>query len=180
MLPKISHSFKFILAAQPKSECIAVHRTVSSNAPTDAHNMYKTSQHKWKKPLGPKLAYPKTLSNLVNSYYQLNNKHIISQWRISSSLVQSKILENLDCLESCVSYAIALTHNVKGGCWWYSSRGLIFPLIFHWLFLLYDRQHQSDQMVSDLCTGHKRVSLNSSLQKIYHPMTFIDPWWILE
>ena len=35
-----------------------------------------------------------------------------------------------------------LTHDIRGGCWWYGSRGWTFPPIFHYMLLPCDRWQQ--------------------------------------
>ena len=45
-----------------------------------------------------------------------------------------------------------LTHGVRDGWWWYGSRGIIFPHIFHYILLPYDRWQQrgTDKIASDM------------------------------
>jgi len=57
-----------------------------------------------------------------------------------------------DCSKSNVSYFIMLTHNVRGGCWWYGSRGWTSLPVFHYILLRMTdgREAQSDKMTSNV------------------------------
>jgi len=46
------------------------------------------------------------------------------------------------CSKSQGSYFIMLDHNIKGECWWYSSRGWTFPKISHYILLPCNRWQQ--------------------------------------
>jgi len=60
---------------------------------------------------------------------------------LKDSYIQRKTLFK-GCSESNASYCIMLTRNVRGGCWWYSSRGRTFPPIFWYILLPCDRWQQ--------------------------------------
>ena len=46
------------------------------------------------------------------------------------------------CFKNNTSYFILSAHDIRGGCWWYSSRSWTFPPIFHYILLLCDRWQQ--------------------------------------
>ena len=48
------------------------------------------------------------------------------------------------------SCSITLAHDIRGGCWWDSSRGWTFSSVSHYMLLLCDRWQQTDRMVSDM------------------------------
>ena len=84
---------------------------------------------------------------------------------------------NNGCSESNASYFILLAHNVRGRCWWGGNRGWTFPPIFLYVLLPCDRWQQrgslSQQCLTWKCRWSKGVSLNASMQKKRHPLTFI-------
>jgi len=84
--------------------------------------------------------------------------------------------------ESNVSYFITLAHSIRGRCWWYDSRGWTFPPVFHYILLPHDRWQQRSSMtkwcLTWKCLWSKDVSLNSSMWKKLHPLTFIDACWM--
>ena len=86
------------------------------------------------------------------------------------------------CSKSNASYFITLAHNIRGRCWWYDSRGWTFPSIFHYSLLLCDRLQQKSSLTEWNLTWErvwsKGVSLNSSMRKKWHPLTFIDTCWV--
>ena len=83
------------------------------------------------------------------------------------------------CSESNASSFTVLTHNTRG--WWYGSRDWMFPPIFRYILLPCDRWQQRDspteQHQTQKCLWRKGVSLNSSMWKKWHPLTFIDACW---
>ena len=76
-----------------------------------------------------------------------------------------------------------LTYDVRGGCWWYCSRGKTFPPTFHYMLLPCDRWQQRGSLtewhLTWKCVWSESVSLNSSMWKKWHPLTFIDACWML-
>ena len=76
---------------------------------------------------------------------------------------------------------IILAHSIRGECWWYGSRGWTFPPTFHSILLLCDRWQQMDRLTKCCltwkCRWSKGVSLNSSMWKKWHILTFIDASW---
>ena len=75
-----------------------------------------------------------------------------------------------------------LTHDARGGCWWDGSRGWTSPPIFHCILLLCDSWQQRGSLTQWRliwkCIGSKRVSLNSSMQKKWHLLMFINTSWM--
>jgi len=74
-----------------------------------------------------------------------------------------------------------LTHGIRGRYWWYSSSDWTFPPTFHCMLLLCDRWQQRGTLtqwrLTWKCVWNKGVSLNSSMWKKWHPLTFIDACW---
>ena len=75
-----------------------------------------------------------------------------------------------------------LDHNIRGGCWWYSSRGWTFPTIFHYMLLLCDRWQQRGTLTQWFltwkCVWSKGVELNYSMWKKWHPLTLLSACWV--
>jgi len=73
-------------------------------------------------------------------------------------------------------------HCIRGRCCWYGSRGWTFQLISHYTLLLCNRwQHcgsLTERCLTWKCVWRKGVSLNSSMWKKYHPLTFTDARWM--
>jgi len=71
-----------------------------------------------------------------------------------------------------------LAHDVRGGYWWYGNGGWTFPPTFPYILLLYNRWQQRGSLIDWCltwkCGWSKDVSLNSSMHKKWHPLTFID------
>lgn len=84
------------------------------------------------------------------------------------------------CSESIASCFMMLAQDVSVG---YGSRNWTFSPVFHYTLLLYDRWQQSgtvtDQCLTRKCGWSKGVSLNSSMRKKWHPLTFTDAYWTL-
>ena len=84
--------------------------------------------------------------------------------------------------QSNTSCSVKSTHYFRGGWWWYSSRGWTFLPIFCCILLLCDRWWQRSSLTKWLLTWKfiwsKNASLNSSMQKKWHPLTFINANWI--
>ena len=80
------------------------------------------------------------------------------------------------------SHFIMLAHNVRGISWWYSSRGWTFSPVFCYILLPCDRWQQRGSLtkwhLTWKCVWNKGVSLNSSMQKTWHPLTFINTCWM--
>ena len=76
-----------------------------------------------------------------------------------------------------------LAHNVRGGRWWYGTTGYIFPPISHYILLHCDKWQQRGTLTEWHLTWKymwsKGVSLNSSMWKKWHPLTFTDTYWTL-
>ncbi len=85
--------------------------------------------------------------------------------------------------KSNASYFIMLAHNIRGGCWWYGSRGWTFPPISHYklLLLLCDRWQQRSSLTEWRliwkCIWSKGASLKSSMWKTWHPLTLVWHLW---
>jgi hypothetical protein len=75
------------------------------------------------------------------------------------------------CLDSNASYFIILVHDVRGGCWWYGSRGWTFLLIC--VSVVAGQQQQRGSLANWCLTWKwirsRGVSLNS--------LTFNNAWW---
>ena len=73
-------------------------------------------------------------------------------------------------------------HDIRGRCWWCGSRTWTFPPIFHYFLLLCDRWQQrcslTEWRLTWKCGWSKVVSMNSSTQKKWHPLTLIDTCWM--
>ena len=63
------------------------------------------------------------------------------------------------CSEGSVSYSIILAHDVRGGCWWYGSRGWTFPPILRYGWQ--QRGTLTKWCPTWNCIWSKGVSLNS-------------------
>ena len=72
-----------------------------------------------------------------------------------------------------------MANNAK--CWWYCSGGWRFLQIFCCILLLCDRWQKGGILTAWCLTRKsiwsKGVSLNSSMQKNWHPLTFTDASW---
>jgi len=83
------------------------------------------------------------------------------------------------CSKSNASYFITMAHNIRGRCWWYGTRGWIFPSVFCYFLLPCDRwQQRGTQTKWHLtwkCLWSKGVELNSAMQK--KKMTSIGIQW---
>jgi len=86
------------------------------------------------------------------------------------------------CSESNAFYFIMLAHEVRGGCWWEGSRDWTFLPIFCYFLLPCNRWQQRGSLTKGYltwkCVYSKGVSLNSSMRKNWHPLTFINAWGI--
>ena len=84
------------------------------------------------------------------------------------------------CSKINASSFILLAH-VSGGCWWYGSRGWTLPSIFCYILFLCDTWQQKGNLTKWCQTWKdvlsKGVSLNSSMWKKWHPLTFINACW---
>ena len=81
-------------------------------------------------------------------------------------------------LEVMPSYVIILVCDFRGRWWWYGSRDWTFPPISHYILLPWERWQQRDSLTEWCltwnCVWSKGVSLNSSMQKKWHTLTFVD------
>jgi len=87
-------------------------------------------------------------------------------------------------LKACllISYVGA---DIRGGCWWYGSRGWAFPPIFHYMLFLCDRWQQRGRLtkwhLTWKCGWSKGVWLNSSMQKKngnhWHLLMLLEDLW---
>jgi len=73
---------------------------------------------------------------------------------------------------AAASCFIMLAHKVRSGWWWYGSK------IFHCILLLCNRWQQWQNGMTWKCVGSKGESLNSSVRKSLHPLTFTDTCWM--
>ena len=69
------------------------------------------------------------------------------------------------CPEINTYYFIMLANNVRGRCWWYSSKGWTFPPVFHYILLPCNewQQRAADRMVSDMEVHMKQKCVNEFL-----------------
>jgi len=86
------------------------------------------------------------------------------------------------CSRSNASYFMMSAHSVRSRCWWYGSRGWTFLPISHCILLPCDRWQQKGSLAK-LCLTWKHVwskgvALKSSVQKKWHPLTFVDTCWM--
>jgi len=95
--------------------------------------------------------------------------------------VEGRFVTYKGCSESNAFHFIMLTYNVRGRCWWYGSRGWTFPPIFHYILLPCDKWQQKGSLTKCLtweCVWSKDVSLNSSMWKKWHLLTWIEACWM--
>jgi hypothetical protein len=81
--------------------------------------------------------------------------------------------------ESNASYFIMLFQKVRGGCWWYDSRGWTFPLI---VCKFCCRATDSSGALGQINAWHgnayeAEAPLNSSISKKFYSLTFVDGCW---
>jgi len=106
---------------------------------------------------------------------------LLSYFAVQTATKHSRV-KYKGCSESN-TYFILLAHDVRGRCWWYSSKVWVFLSIFHYMVLLCNRWQQGSSLTEWRLTWKrvwsKAVSLNSSMQKQWHSLTFIDTCWTL-
>jgi len=83
------------------------------------------------------------------------------------------MLYHESCSESSASYFIMLAHDVRGGCWWYGSRGWTFPPVLYYMLLPCDWWQQRGSLK---CVWRRGVLLSSSVWKRLLPLTFVNTW----
>jgi len=103
------------------------------------------------------------------------------QEKVETSVRLSLIAETVFyevCSKSNASRCILLAHDVRGRCWWFGGRGWTFPSISRSVSLTGDIWQQRGILTQWClmwkCIWSKGVSLNSSMQKHWHPRTCID------
>ena len=113
----------------------------------------------------------------MNNYIYIFSKH-----RTNLHLLCKITWKYEDHSESNASYFIILAHDVRGGCWWYGSRGWTFPPIFHYMLLLCDRWQLRGSLTEQCLTWKhvwsRDVEWNSSMMEKPHPLTFINACWM--
>ena len=86
-----------------------------------------------------------------------------------------------NCFRSNASCFMS-AHNIRGRWWWYGSRGWTFLPMFCYILLPFDTWQQKDSLtkwhLTWKCQQSKGLSLNSSMQKKWHPLTFVNVCWI--
>ena len=86
------------------------------------------------------------------------------------------------CFKNNTSYFILSAHDIRGGCWWYSSRSWTFLPIFHYILLLCDRWQQRGRLTKWCLTWEgiwsQDVSLNSSMCKKMSSLAFVNACWM--
>ena len=121
------------------------------------------------------------LSKANNFRFLKDDAHLVLQIIRTLTSKQSELLLHKCCSEGNVSYFIMLADNIRGGCWWYSSRGWTFPPILCYILLLCNRWQQRGSLTEWCLTWKHRwskgVELNSSMWKKKHPLTLIDICW---
>ena len=86
------------------------------------------------------------------------------------------------CSKSNASCIMMLAHNVKGRWRCYGSRGWTFPAISPYVQLPCDRRQRRGTVWQNgvqYGSEYEGVELNSSMQKKWHIVTFIDACWML-
>ena len=115
----------------------------------------------------------KSLHKTLKKMFLLN----VFLWHLHNIIIYIFMYEG--CSETNVSYFNMLAHNV-GGSWWDGDRGRNFPT-FHYILLPCDRwQHRGSLTQCNLMWKYlwsKGMELNSSMQKNWHPLAFIDACW---
>ena len=75
-----------------------------------------------------------------------------------------------------------MSAHVRGGCWWYRSKGWTFLVIFHYILLSCDRWQQRGSLtkwcLTWKCIWGKGASLNSCMWKKLYPLTFMTACWM--
>ena len=73
-----------------------------------------------------------------------------------------------------------LAHDIRGGCWWYGSRGWTFPPIFtHVVVWQMAAEGHPDTMASDMEVHMKqRCWIEFLHAEKMHPLTFINICWM--
>jgi len=99
---------------------------------------------------------------------------------INSSLVENDSFQMAckGCSGNNASHYVLLASDIRGGCWWYSSRGWTFLPVSRYMLLPCDRWQQKGSLTKwDLTwkgVWSRGVSLNSSMQEERYPLTFTD------
>ena len=85
------------------------------------------------------------------------------------------------CSKSNASYVVMWVHSLRSGCWWYGGRDWTLLTIFNYMLLSCNRWQQRGSLtewrLTWKCIWSKGVSLNSSMQKKRHPLTFSGACW---
>jgi len=123
---------------------------------------------------------------LLGSFSSCNDRICFKSQELSLTKLLSRNtlieIKYKGCSESNAFYFIMLAHDIRGGCWWYGSTGWTFPPTFHYILLPCDEWQQRDSVTKRhltwKCGWRKGVSLNSTMQKKQHPLTFINPCWM--
>lgn len=77
-------------------------------------------------------------------------------------------------LESNACYFTMLSHDIRGRCWYYGSRGWTFLTILHYILLLSDQWQQGNILTQRNLTWKCGVSFNFFVRKKWQPLTFTD------
>ena len=77
---------------------------------------------------------------------------------------------------------IMSARNIRDRCWWHGRRAWMFPPVSHYILLLCNRWQQRGGLTKWplIWKGRrsKGVSLSSSMQKKWHPFTFMKTCWM--
>ena len=99
---------------------------------------------------------------------------------VQGTIKKKELFDPLKCYK-LASHFIILAHNIRGGYWWYGSRGWTCPPIFHYTLLPCDRWQQRGSLTEWRliwkCVWSRGVELNSFKQKKWHPLTFTNACW---
>ena len=97
---------------------------------------------------------------------------------ITFGRVDQKSVLYESCSSSNASNFMMLSHDVRGGCWWYGSRVWTFPPILHYILLQWDRWHQrgSKWYLPWKYTWSKGVIEFLNMEKIA-PIDVHQHWW---
>ena len=106
-----------------------------------------------------------------------------------SSCTHKAMFKNLmvcSCIYECyskrnASYYMTLAHSISGGYWWWGSRGWTFPPVSCCILLQCHSWQQRGSLTewhpTWKCRWSKGMSLNFSIQKKWHQLTFINTFW---
>ena len=106
--------------------------------------------------------------------FSLNSAHLLFVYQLLPGLEV--------CSRNNASYYVMLAHNLRGDYWWYGSRAWTLPPVFRYILLPWDIWQQRGRLaewhLTRKCVWSRCVSLNSSVWKKWHSLTFTDSCWV--